>query len=184
MYVTKRADDGVAVSTLRVDLATIRTAHLLAGIPLDLRDPRLAMVVEGITRARGTRPRRQATPAVPDVLRQLLSACQPSDTALGAQDRAMLLLGFGAAPRRSVLVALQLRDIKSVPNRGIRLLIQRSKTDQYGKSQDLAVQANPADPAVCPLAALQEWQAHRIRRLICTRRGSRAYGGNGRSSLQ
>ncbi|MGI4943983.1 MAG: hypothetical protein ACRYHQ_26075, partial [Janthinobacterium lividum] len=50
MYVTKRADDGVAVSTMRVDLAAIRTAHLLAGIPLDLRDPRLAMVVEGITR--------------------------------------------------------------------------------------------------------------------------------------
>ena len=54
-------------------------------------------------------------PAVPDVLRQLLSAYQPSDTALGAQDRAMLLLGFGAAPRRSELVALQLRDIKAYP---------------------------------------------------------------------
>ncbi|MGI4800220.1 MAG: site-specific integrase [Janthinobacterium lividum] len=119
------------------------------------------MVVEGITRARGTRPRRQATPAVPDVLRQLLSACQSSDTALGARDRAMLLLGFGAALRRSELVALQLRDIESVPNRGIRLLVQRSKTDQHGKGQDVAVWANPADPVVCPLAALQAWQAHR-----------------------
>ena len=95
-------------------------------------------------------------PAVPDVLHQLLAAYQPSDTALGAQDRAMLLLRIGAALRRSELVALQLRDIKSVPKRGIRLLVQRSKTDQYGKSQDLAVQASPADPAVCPLAVLSE----------------------------
>ena len=53
MYATRRADDGVAISTLRVDLAAIRTAHLVAGIPLDLRHPRLAMVVEGITRGRG-----------------------------------------------------------------------------------------------------------------------------------
>jgi len=36
---TRRADQGVAVSTLRVDLAAIYTAHLLAGISLDLRDP-------------------------------------------------------------------------------------------------------------------------------------------------
>ncbi len=41
MYTTRRAEQGVAVSTLRVDLAAIRTAHLLAGVPLDLHDPRL-----------------------------------------------------------------------------------------------------------------------------------------------
>ena len=38
----------------------IRTAHLLAGVPLDLHDPRLVLVVEGITRQRGTRPGKQA----------------------------------------------------------------------------------------------------------------------------
>jgi len=36
MYVTRRADDGLAVFSLRVTLAAIRTAHLLAGIALDL----------------------------------------------------------------------------------------------------------------------------------------------------
>ncbi len=111
MYATRRANDGVAVSTLRVDLAAVRTAHLLAGVPLDMRHPHLAMVVEGITRSRGTRPGRQAVPAVPDVLQVMLAACPPPGTALGARDRAMLLLGFGAALRRSELVALQLRDV-------------------------------------------------------------------------
>lgn len=42
MYATRRAVDGVAVSTLRVDIAAIRIAHLFAGIALDLRDPKLA----------------------------------------------------------------------------------------------------------------------------------------------
>ena len=131
MYATRRADDGVAVSTLRVDLAAIRTAHLLAGVPLDLRDPRLAMVVEGITRKTGTRPTRQAAPAVPDVLRQLLAACQPANSALGARDRAMLLLGLG--------VALRLGDVERVPGRGLRLLVRRSKTDQHDHGQDIAI---------------------------------------------
>ena len=161
MYATKRADDGVAVSTLRVDLAAIRTAHLLAGIPLDMRHPRLAMVVEGITRGRGTRPSRQAAPAVPDVLRLLLAACQPPSTALAARDRAMLLLGFGAALRRSELVALQFGDVVTVPGRGLRVLVRRSKTDQHGQGQDIAIWANPADPALCPVAALDAWLAQR-----------------------
>jgi hypothetical protein len=55
------------------------------------------MVVEGVTRSRGTRPRRQAAPAVPGVLRLMISARPSPDTPLGARDRAMLLVGFGAA---------------------------------------------------------------------------------------
>ena len=62
MYIVRRADDGLTVSSLRVALAAIRTAHLLAGLSLDLRHPRLAMVVEGITRSKGVRPRRQPPP--------------------------------------------------------------------------------------------------------------------------
>jgi len=162
-YATHRADQEVAVSTLRVDLAAIRTAHRLAGVPLDLRDPRLLMVVEGITRGRGVRPARQAAPAVPDVLRQLLAACGPATVALGARDRAMLLLGFGAALRRSELVALQLGDVERVPGRGGRVLVRRSKTDQHGQGQEIAVWGNPAEPALCPLAALEGWRAHRDR---------------------
>jgi integrase len=161
MYATRRADENVAISTLRVDLAAIRTAHLLAGVALDMRHPRLAMVIEGITRGRGTRPTRQAAPTVPDVLRLLLAACPSPDTALGARDRAMLLLGFGAALRRSELVALQLRDIEPVPGRGLRVLVRRSKTDQHGQGHDIAVWANPTEPLLCPLAALQAWRSHR-----------------------
>jgi hypothetical protein len=49
MYVVRCADQGFAVSSIRVHLAAIRTAHLLAGRSVDLRHPRLAMVVERIT---------------------------------------------------------------------------------------------------------------------------------------
>jgi hypothetical protein len=84
MYLVRRADDGCAVSTLRVGLAAIRTAHLLAGVPLDLRHAALSMVLEGITRSTGVRPRRQAIPAVPDLLRRLLATRPTSENPLGA----------------------------------------------------------------------------------------------------
>ena len=202
MYIVRRADaaaaghgadagaagrGGLSVSSLRVALAAIRTAHRLAGLALDLRDPRLAMVVEGIVRAKGTRPRRQATPAVPEVLRKMLAhgaperagdppgpsaggvAAQPAAAApthlkraaIVARGRAMLLLGFGAALRRSELVALTLGDIEAVPGRGVRVLVRRSKTDQHGKGQEIAVAANPADREFCPQTALERWLAYR-----------------------
>ena len=98
MYVVRCADQGFAVSSIRVHLAAIRTAHLLAGRALDLRHPRLAMVVEGITRSKGVRPRRQAAPAVPGVLRLMLAARParrhaarrqgPGDAAAGLRRRA------------------------------------------------------------------------------------------------
>ena len=153
MYVVRCADQGFAVSSIRVHLAAIKTAHLLAGLSLDLRHPRLAMVVEGVTRATGIRPRRQAAPAVPGVLRLLLAARPAPDTPLGARDRAMLLLGFGAALRRAELVALTIGDVAPVPGRGLLLTIARSKTDQHGAGQRVAVHANPAEPDCCPAAA-------------------------------
>lgn len=161
MYAVRCADAGLAVSSIRVHLAAIRAAHLLAGLSLDLRHPRLAMVLEGISRTTGKRPRRKVAAAVPDVLRRMLDTCPAPTTPRGARDRAMLLLGFGAALRRSELVALTLGDVEAVAGRGLRVLVRRSKTDPHGLGQDIAVWANPADPVFCPAAAFSAWLAHR-----------------------
>ena len=69
----------------------------------------------------------------------------------------MLLLGFGAALRRSELVALTMGDAEIVPGRGIKLLVRRSKTDQQGRGQEVAIWANPVEPAFCPSVALEKW---------------------------
>ncbi len=68
---------------------------------------------------------------------------------------------FGAALRRSELVALTLGDVETVPGRGLKLLVRRSKTDPHGQGHDIAVWANPDEPGVCPLAALETWLAQR-----------------------
>lgn len=73
----------------------------------------------------------------------------------------MLLLGFGAALRRSELVALRLGDVTRVPGRGLSVLVRRSKTDQHGKGQAVAIWANPSEPDFCPFVALDTWLVYR-----------------------
>jgi site-specific recombinase XerC len=63
------------------------------------------------TRSTGTRLRRQtAAAATSDLLRKMLATRPAADTPLGARDRALLLIGFGAALRRAGLVGLVLGD--------------------------------------------------------------------------
>src|SRR4051794_25267155 len=161
MYIVRRADDGLTVSSIRVALAAIRTAHQLAGVALDLSQPRFRMTLEGVVRSRGIRPTRQAAPAVPEVLAKMLAALPSPESPLGIRNRAMPLLGFGAALRRSELVGLRLGDVQSVPGCGVTVLVRRSKTDQYGRGQQVAIWANPADPLTCPAAAVERWLALR-----------------------
>jgi hypothetical protein len=68
--------------------------------------------------------------------------------AIVARESAMLLLGLGAAPLRSA-------------GRGLRVRMRRSKTDQQGQGQEIAVWANPTETGFCPLAALDAWLVHR-----------------------
>ncbi|HEY8612318.1 MAG TPA: hypothetical protein VIL69_13630 [Roseomonas sp.] len=81
MYAVRCADRGLSVSSLRVHLAAIQAAHRLAGLALDLRHPRLIMVLEGIARAKGTRPRRRGGADLAQVMRQ--SRHRSADVALG-----------------------------------------------------------------------------------------------------
>ena len=120
------------------------------------------MVVEGITRAHSI-PAKQAVPTVPAVLRLMLGACSPASAALDVRNRAMLLLGFGAALRRSELVALRVGDVEPVPRRGLQAARAplQNRPARQGKGQALPVWTNPAEPLLCPATALDAWLAHR-----------------------
>ena len=71
----------------------------------------------------------------------------------GLRDRALLLIGFAGALRRSELVALNIEDIEEAPD-GMKITIHRSKTDQEGAGQTIAI---PFGKISCPVAALKEW---------------------------
>jgi integrase len=157
LYIVKAAER-LSVATLRVHLAAIATAHRLAGLPIDLKHPRIALVLEGVSRTKGRRPRRQAVPLLPDTLRRMLAA-QP-DNPLGLRNRAMLLLGFGGALRRSELVGIDVGDVREIDQRGLSLFITRSKTDQHGDGEEVGIWS-AADAEACALVAWRRWMAVR-----------------------
>jgi site-specific recombinase XerD len=69
------------------------------------------------------------------------------------RDRALLLLGFAGAFRRSELVALDIEDIEEIKE-GLRVLIRHGKTDQEGKGALIAIVRGAA---ACPVAADRTW---------------------------
>jgi site-specific recombinase XerD len=69
------------------------------------------------------------------------------------RDRALLLLGFSIAARRSELVALNVTDIADNKH-GIVVTIRRSKTDQEAQGATVAV---PFGAIACPVKALRAW---------------------------
>jgi hypothetical protein len=59
--------------------------------------------------------------------------------------------------RRSELVALAIENAEIIPERGVQLLIRKSKTDQQGKGQYVAIWENPINAEFCPVIGLQKW---------------------------
>jgi integrase len=73
------------------------------------------------------------------------------------QRRALLLLGFARAFRRSELVALTLKDLAFVEE-GLVVTLRRSKTDQEGAGLCKGIPRGE-HLATCPVQALKAWLA-------------------------
>ena len=152
-YLAAQASAGVKPSTLDRCLAAIGYAHRLAGLPSPAEHEAVRAVMRGIRRTTGVALAQKA-PATAERMKAMLQAI-PADTLLGKRDRALLLLGFAGAFRRSELVALKVADLAFEPD-GVRVLIRRSKADQEGHGQEIAI---PRGTKLRPVAALQAWLA-------------------------
>ena len=165
-YLTFLAGHGAKVGTMSRRLSGIRFAHRMR----DLADPtasaRVIAVWEGIRRTHGAPPE-QAAPLMPPELWDVLERCpttrtwkarrrRPEPDLAGLRDRALLLVGFVAALRRSELVALEVDQVAEHPN-GLVLSIPRSKTNQTGERAELVVLPRARMPAHCPVTALRSW---------------------------
>ena len=73
-----------------------------------------------------------------------------------ARDRALLLVGFMGARRRSELVAITLGDLEFHPPEGMLIHIPYSKTDQEGHGDYIEL-GYAEDPFFCPIKALEKW---------------------------
>lgn len=147
------ASDTLAASTLRRRLAAIADAHQAGGHSDPTKHPLVRKVFRGICRVHGLRAD-AATPLDADMLARIVAALPHDVTAV--RDRALLLVGFFGALRRSELVALTVEDLDRRPD-GWVVTIQRSKTDPYGKGQCIVLPAFHGP--LCPTAAIADWLA-------------------------
>jgi integrase len=150
-YLTARAQH-LKTSTLQLRLSAISQAHRLGGYELDTRHPYIKEVWAGIRREKGT-AKEGKTPILTDDLRAMVRSLPGS--LLGLRDRALLLLGFAGAFRRSELVGLDAEDIQQAAE-GLVIQLRSSKTDQEGQG---TIKGIPYGfrPETCPVRALQAW---------------------------
>ncbi|MGH8613361.1 MAG: tyrosine-type recombinase/integrase [Gammaproteobacteria bacterium] len=128
-YLAHLANTGMKASSITRRCAGLRYMHRVAGYEPATNSEAIKTVLAGIRRSLGVAPVRKA-PATAEALEAML-AVTPTDTLRGLRDRAILLLGFAGALRRSELVALDVVDLESDAE-GVRVIIRRSKTDQEG----------------------------------------------------
>jgi len=153
-YIAHCADRGLRASSISRHVAAIVHHHHAAGYDSPAGKPAVKEVMRGIRHTLGTAPRPKS-PLTHDLVARMIAVC--SDTkAGGIRDRALIALAFAAALRRSEIVALQVEDLVEVPD-GYRLLIRRSKTDQAGEGQEIAI---PRGYHLRPVEAVQMWLAH------------------------
>jgi integrase len=144
--------EGYARATLRRKVAAIARACRLAGRPLDTRHPAIRDVLRGINRTHGS-PAKRAQALDIDDLQKLVATCE--DSLAGLRDRALLLLTFAGALRRSELCAVEVEHLSWKP-RSLELLLPRSKTDQEAEGVRIGIPRGKNDET-CPVRALRAW---------------------------
>jgi integrase len=152
-FLAARASTHKAAS-LNLRLAAIGQAHRLKGYRLDTGHPAIRETVKGIRRTHGTAPKKKEA-AVSAVIRDAVDALAKRPGLRALRDRALLLVGFAAALRRSELVALDVTDVACVPE-GMILTLRRAKTDQEGRGVEIAIPFGSAE-RTCPVLTLGAW---------------------------
>jgi site-specific recombinase XerC len=152
LYISARAED-LRPSTLEHHLAAIGKAHKAAGFASPIKDNIVvAETLKGIKRTHGVAPKQKA-PILTEDLRVMLRMLPRN--LRGIRDRALLLVGFAGAFRRSELVALNVGDLK-FKQQGLLLDLRRSKTDQEGEGRQVAIPYG-LHQETCPVHALHGW---------------------------
>ena len=154
LYLTDLADNGRKVAGIVRTLASISQAHKAAGYESPRSAAPVQAVMRGIRRKLGIAQTQKAPVLVAD-LRHMASSL--SSTLKGTRDRALLLLGFAGAFRRSEIVGLDVADL-SFADDGLTVTLRRSKIDQEGAGRKVGIPYG-GDPTTCPVRAVKAWLA-------------------------
>lgn len=139
-------------STIKRRLYSIGHFHRLNGFDAPGESASVKAVVAGIRRRNGAKQIGRE-PLLKDSLKAMVESL-PEGLA-GIRDKAILLLGFFSACRRSELVQLQVEDLEFTGD-GLVLTLERSKTDQDQEGREVGLPF-AANETLCPVRSINRW---------------------------
>jgi integrase len=140
----------LSVATLARRLVAIGQASTLRGFPNPARTDLVRRTMRGVRRTYGAPQRRVAAITTDDLLSM---SSVLGNSLVELRDRALLLLGFAGAFRRSEIVAIDCGSVDRCVH-GLVITIPRSKADQEGRGREVAIQYGRR---ACPVEALDAW---------------------------
>jgi integrase len=145
-YIAARAETASA-HTITRRIVGIGRAHVSQGYA----DPAKTDLVRTVLRRVKGAAQRQVSPLLKS---DVLAITGKMRGVRGVRDRALVLLGFAAALRRSELAALGFADIEFV-REGLVVHLRRSKTDQNAEGRKIGVPWGRT--SACPVKAVEGW---------------------------
>lgn len=148
-----------APATIRRRVASVSKMHIVAGLPNpvtygdkkgasgDEKYGPVKLALRRMHRERG-RGQRQAGAITGDILKKMIAAT--GDRVIDKRNRALLLLGYDIAARRSEVVSFVVSDLSAGTDGLATIRLRRSKTDQEGEGIELLIGRDT-------LAALSDW---------------------------
>jgi integrase len=146
------------VASIEHRIIALHHAHVQGGHVTDKQaspaiSPLVKQTMKGIRRTLGTAQRRVKALVKDDLLETLVLSDQQQPMK-AARDKALLLVGFAGAFRRSELVGIKTDDLEFT-TQGCDILLRRSKTDQEGEGRTVSIPY--ASGVRCPVKALKHW---------------------------
>lgn len=148
----------LSLGTLTLYRSAINKRYMDANKSSPTSHSEVRVVFKGLARLRGGATR-QVKALREHHIAAMIRVCP--DTLIGRRDAAFLAIGFAAALRRSELCNLRVDDIEWVTDEGpgsrhsgVVIHIRKSKTDQVGAGQQVAV---PEGKKILPVARLRSW---------------------------
>lgn len=141
-------------ASLTAYLAGIKHFYAEKGIRVDTRHEEIRKAMAGIRRELGTK-QTQKLPLTTDNIKLLIDSIGRVVKPIESRDKALILVGFAGAFRRSELVGIDYEHLAFGPG-GVSILVPSSKTDQEGAGRVVDIPFS-SNENYCPVRALQAW---------------------------
>lgn len=142
-----------STATIARRMASIGHFHRESGITDDpTKHAAVIGVMEGISRENAGKPTKAKDAILTKHLKRGLR--NEPKTLLEFRNRALLLIGFAGAFRRSELVGIDVEHLRFDDEGRVRITLPKSKTNQSGEPESVWIL--PAGEC-CPVRALKEW---------------------------